>query len=78
MVSLEDINKCIIEFDGKALYDVNQKLIESNMDSFSMTMIFLELDTMFGGFTEEQMNSIDLATITVKDIIEVIENHGNK
>jgi hypothetical protein len=70
---MDFINEIIVEEHGYRLQP-NQKLIESEIDSFSMTTLFLELDEKYEYFKDvpdgtDPFKTIDFENITLQDLI---------
>lgn len=69
---LRDVNMWLREQHGRSiLYE--DKLIESGVDSFGLTMVIMELDNKYECFSKEWMNSTDLRNVTVLDIIDRVK-----
>jgi len=78
MEIFNEINKLIREQHGMRAKSPSSKLIDSELDSFGHTMLFMELDAKYGYFEgipedEDVFAKVEWETITVQDIINKIE-----
>ena len=74
---IEELNEILEENDGQPFETEDERIIDLGLDSFGMTMFFLELDdrySYFKGYSnkEEFMKNIDWEKLTLNDIIERI------
>lgn len=75
---LARINELIEEENGEAI-DANTPIIDSGVDSFGITMVFVELDTEYGVYPKEEFKNIQFETITPADVIDkVMSKYGSK
>jgi len=72
MSTLDRINQALLSREAKAL-SAEDYLLDSDMDSFSYAMFWMELDEAYGIFTLEYIQSIEYATLTMADIINRID-----
>jgi len=70
------INEAISDENGLIITDENSLLSTAELDSFGHTVLFLDLDARFGyfnGIEGDPFDSIEWATITLKDIVDKVE-----
>ena len=72
------VNKLIRHEHGKAMRDRADKLVDTGIDSFGITMVILELETEYGILTEEQLTRIEIKDITLGDIIDMVLDENRK
>lgn len=69
---LSYINEVIIDEEGKPVTEDNL-LIDSEADSFGISMILISIDDRFNIWTQEEMEAMDVTTLTVKEILDKVE-----
>ena len=72
------VNKRIRQEHGKAMRDRTDKLVDTGIDSFGITMVILELETEYGILTDEQLTRIEIKDITLGDIIDMVSHENRK
>ena len=72
------VNKRIRQEHGKAMRDRTDKLVDTGIDSFGITMVILELETEYGILTDEQLTRIEIKDITLGDIIVMVSHENRK
>lgn len=74
---LEVINEIIETEHGVAVTE-NSLLEDAEIDSFAVLMVFLELDEKFEAFPKEKFETIEFKDLTIKDIIDIVEDKINE
>ena len=74
---LEVINEIIETEHGVAVTE-NSLLEDAEIDSFAVLMVFLELDEKFEAFTKEKFETVEFKGLTIKDIIDTVEDKINE
>jgi hypothetical protein len=69
---IENINSHIRAEHGKSI-TIDSKLIDSEVDSFGIVVVLLELDTDYGCFGNKWFKKHAIPSLTILDIIERIE-----
>ena len=72
------VNKVIRHEHGKAMRDRADKLVDTGIDSFGITMVILELENEYGILTNEQLTRIEIKDITLGDIIDMVLDENRK
>ena len=72
------VNKLIRHEHGKAMRDRADKLVDTGIDSFGITMVILELEIEYGILTDEQLTRIEIKDITLGDIIDMVLDENRK
>ena len=72
------VNKRIRQEHGKAMRDRTDKLVDTGIDSFGITMVILELENEYDILTEEQLTRIEIKDITLGDIIDMVLDENRK
>ena len=72
------VNKLIRQEHGKAMRDRTDKLVDTGIDSFGITMVILELENEYGILTNEQLARIEIKDITLGDIIDMVLDENRK
>lgn len=72
------VNKRIRQEHGKAMRDRADKLVDTGIDSFGITMVILELEIEYGILTDEQLTRIEIKDITLGDIIDMVLDENRK
>ena len=72
------VNKRIRHEHGKAMRDRTDKLVDTGIDSFGITMVILELEIEYGILTDEQLTTIEIKDITLGDIIDMVLDENRK
>ena len=72
------VNKVIRHEHGKAMRDRADKLVDTGLDSFGITMVILELENEYGILTNEQLTRIEIKDITLGDIIDMVLDENRK
>ena len=72
------VNKVIRQEHGKAMRDRADKLVDTGIDSFGITMVILELEMEYGILTDEQLTRIEIKDITLGDIIDMVLDENRK
>ena len=72
------VNKRIRQEHGKAMRDRTDKLVDTGIDSFGITMVILELENEYGILTNEQLTIIEIKDITLGDIIDMVLDENRK
>ena len=75
---IQFVNKRIRHEHGKAMRDRTDKLVDTGIDSFGITMVILELEMEYGILTDEQLTRIDIEDITLGDIIDMVLDENRK
>jgi len=80
MILTEDIlnviNDAIKEEHGVAV-TIDSLLIDSDIDSFGITMVLLKLDEQYAKFSADWVSMADIPTLTVRVLIERVQNESN-
>ena len=58
--------------------DRTDKLVDTGIDSFGITMVILELENEYGILTNEQLTRIEIKDITLGDIIDMVLDENRK
>lgn len=75
---LEFINEIIVEEHGNAVTE-EQLLIECGIDSFGYAILWTSIEAKYGVvFSKEESNNIDYTTLTVRNMLDMIENKINE
>lgn len=75
---LEFINEIIAEEHGNAVTE-EQLLIECGIDSFGYAILWTSIEAKYSvGFSKEESNNIDYKTLTVRNMLDMIENKINE
>lgn len=75
---LEFINEIIVEEHGNAVTE-EQLLIECGIDSFGYAILWTSIEAKYGVvFSKEESNNIDYKTLTVRNMLDMIENKINE
>ena len=72
------VNKRIRHEHGKAMRDRADKLVDTGIDSFGITMVIIELEGKYGILTNEQLARIEIKDITLGDIIGMVLDENRK
>ena len=72
------VNKRIRHEHGKAMRDRTDKLVDTGIDSFGITMVIIELEGKYGILTNEQLTRIEIKDITLGDIIDMVLDENRK
>ena len=72
------VNRRIRHEHGKAMRDRTDKLVDTGIDSFGITMVILELEMEYGILTDEQLTTIEIKDITLGDIIDMVLDENRK
>ena len=72
------VNRRIRHEHGKAMRDRTDKLVDTGIDSFGITMVILELENEYGILTDEQLTTIEIKDITLGDIIDMVLDENRK
>lgn len=72
------VNKVIRREHGKAMRDRADKLVDTGIDSFGITMVIIELEGKYGILTNEQLTRIEIKDITLGDIIDMVLDENRK
>lgn len=72
------VNKVIRQEHGKAMRDRTDKLVDTGIDSFGITMVIIELEGKYGILTNEQLAKIEIKDITLGDIIDMVLDENRK
>ena len=72
------VNKRIRQEHGKAMRDRTDKLVDTGIDSFGITMVILELENEYSILTNEQLTRIEIKDITLGDIIDMVLDENRK
>ena len=72
------VNKRIRHEHGQAMRDRTDKLVDTGIDSFGITMVILELENEYGILTDEQLTTIEIKDITLGDIIDMVLDENRK
>ena len=75
---IQFVNKLIRQEHGKAMRDRTDKLVDTGIDSFGITMVILELEMEYGILTDEQLTRIEIKDITLGDIIDMVLDENRK
>ena len=72
-----NIIKDIVEEEGGEILNEEQTVAATGLDSFGITMLFLELDNSFSVYNnKEEFHKLNFEYITVKDILDEVETNG--
>ena len=74
----EFVNKRIRHEHGKAMRDRADKLVDTGIDSFGITMVILELEMEYGILTDEQLARVEIEELTLGDIIDMVLDENRK
>lgn len=75
---LELINDALLDAHSQCVEVTEEdKLIDSNIDSYGLIMFSLEMESQFGIYTDVELKTIDFKEITVKDVIDRILDASN-
>lgn len=75
---LEFINEIIVEEHGNAVTE-EQLLIECGIDSFGYAILWTSIEAKYGVvFSKEESNNIDYTTLTVRNMLDMVENKINE
>ena len=77
MTPLDEINRLIRDEHGKRVKP-SDKLVDSEVDSFGLTMVLLELDELYGCFGKEWFKETSIPDLTIQDMLDRIENEGKQ
>ena len=72
------VNKLIRHEHGKAMRDRTDKLVDTGIDSFGITVVTLELENEYGILTNGQLTRIEMKDITLGDIIDMVLDENRK
>ena len=72
------VNKRIRHEHGKAMRDRADKLVDTGIDSFGITMVIIELEGKYGILTNEQLTGVEIKDITLGDIIDMVLDENRK
>lgn len=72
------VNKLIRQEHGKAMRDRTDKLVDTGIDSFGITMVIIELEGKYGILTNEQLARVEIKDITLGDIIDMVLDENRK
>ena len=73
---LEVINVAIREEHGNRL-QLTDKLIDSGIDSFGITMVLLALDEKYAAFSSDWVGKTEIPSLTIQDLIDRVQNASN-
>lgn len=73
---LDFINSKIREEHGRPV-TIDDKLVDSEVDSFGITMVLLALDEEYHRFDPEWLKDTNIAELTVNEIVDRIANGTN-
>ena len=72
------VNKVIRQEHGKAMRDRADKLVDTGIDSFGITMVIIELEGKYGILTNEQLARVEIKELTLGDIIDMVLDENRK
>ena len=72
------VNKVIRRKHGKAMRDKTDRLVDTGIDSFGITMVIIELEGKYGILTNEQLARVEIKDITLGDIIDMVLDENRK
>ena len=72
------VNKVIRQEHGKAMRDKTDRLVDTGIDSFGITMVIIELEGKYGILTNEQLARVEIKDITLGDIIDMVLDENRK
>ena len=75
MEVLATINRLAIEEHGKAV-TIDDLLIDTEVDSFGIVMLLLELDEKYGCFSNEWLKTMKVEELTVQYIVDRVASEG--
>lgn len=74
---LEEINELLEEEHGNAISE-EQALVESEIDSFGLTMVLVAIDQKYKVYPKEVFKDLPFDTITAKDVInDILAKHDS-
>ena len=68
--------RSLVEEENGELDTLDQKVVESELDSFGVTMVLMEIESEYPWMPDGSMSTIDIENITWAEIEEKI--NGNK
>ena len=75
---LEFINEIIVEEHGNAVTE-EQLLVECGIDSFGYAILWTSIEAKYGiRFSKEESSNIDYKTLTVRNMLDMIESKINE
>ena len=74
---LELLNKAIREEHGRRL-TLDSLLVDSEVDSFGVTMVILALDDNYKCFSSEWLKETPVEQLSVKQIVDRVLSYGSK
>lgn len=75
---LNEINELIESEMGTPITE-EDKIIDSGIDSFGMSMVILELNGKYGVYNQTEFENLDFANLTMADAIDrVLEEEQKK
>ena len=74
----EFVNKVIRQEHGKAMRDKTDRLVDTGLDSFGITMVIIELEGKYGILTNEQLARVEIKELTLGDIIDMVLDENRK
>ena len=72
------VNKVIRQEHGKAMRDKTDRLVDTGIDSFGITMVIIELEGKYGILTNEQLARVEIKELTLGDIIDMVLDENRK
>lgn len=76
MTLLKEINELLKEEHGNPITEID-RLVDSGIDSFGLTMVLLTLDQKYNLYTKEEFSKLDFENILAQDIIDRIQEVSN-
>lgn len=72
------VNKVIRREHGKAMRDKTDRLVDTGIDSFGVTMVIIELEGKYDILTNEQLARVEIKELTLGDIIDMVLDENRK
>lgn len=73
---LMELNELIESENGNHI-DEYTKIVDSGIDSFGITMVFIEIEKKYNIYSKEEFKTIPFDTITPKEVIDRILDKNN-
>ena len=72
------VNKLVRREHGKAMRDKTDRLVDTGIDSFGITMVIIELGSKYGILTDEQLTRVEIENLTLGSIIDMVLDENRK
>ena len=73
---VEFANNILVEEHGRKI-KLHEKLIDSGVDSFGITVVFMEINAKYDVYSHKELDTLLIIEITMQDVVDRIQNDSN-